>query len=277
MAVFSSDYVYVSPIIKHANYNTKSLSKYQILYTYGHNKESFNEEVSVDKTLVPLGFCIADSKYHLSYKTEEYIKHYIGIATARVFPGKYIFLNEAFTKMFSRTNSNIYKNIFPEEITNIDYINNFISNTPTTIYDVTQNNHGFTIHDVIYLDANGLYQKAIAEDSEKAFAIGIVTNVFDNNTFTLMKSGRFNYKHLEYDDTSILYLSDKIPGKLVHYTEISNMVYVPIAIYTDNSIIINIQQGSIGSELAPYTNDIEFDFYSQSELNDVVNQIVSEV
>ena len=147
----------------------------------------------------------------------------------------------------------------------------------TTIYDVTQNNHGFTIHDVIYLDANGLYQKAIAEDSEKAFAIGIVTNVFDNNTFTLMKSGRFNYKHLEYDDTSILYLSDKIPGKLVHYTEISNMVYVPIAIYTDNSIIINIQQGSIGSELAPYTNDIEFDFYSQSELNDVVNQIVSEV
>ena len=93
-----------------------------------------------------------------------------------------------------------------------------------------------------------------------------------------MTTGRFPYDNMDHDDTSILYLSDKSPGKLVHYTEITNTVYVPVAVYTDNSIIINIQQGSIGDKMVPYTvEELEFELYSEAELNDVVNQIISGV
>lgn len=278
MAVSSSDYVYVTPIIKHANYGTKPLQKYQTIYTYGNNRESFNEKVDAGQILVPVGFTSTGNKYHLPYKTEEVVKQYLGVAYARVFHGKIIFLNEAMTLLFSRTNSNIYKNIFPEVVNDMEYINDMIDNTPTTVQDVMQEHHGFDVYDVVYLDDNGKYQKALAEDSAKAIAVGMVTKVSSHNVFTLMTTGRFPYDNMDHDDTSILYLSDKNPGKLVHYTEITNTVYVPVAVYTDNSIIINIQQGSIGDKMVPYAvEELEFELYSEAELNDVVNQIVSGV
>lgn len=278
MAVSSSDYVYVTPVIKHANYGTKPLYQYQTIYTYGKNRESFNEKIDAGQILVPVGFASAGNKYYLPYKTEETVKQYLGVAYARVFQGKFVFLNETFTLLFSRTNSNIYKNIFPEVVSNMSYINDMIDNTPTTVSDIIQENHGLELYDVVYLDAEGKYQKAIAEDSEKVMVAGMVTKVSSHNVFTLMTTGKFPYNHMDHNDTSILYLSDKDPGKLIHYTEIQNTVYVPVAVYTGDSIVINIQQGSIGSAMAPYTEDnMDFDLYTQDELNYVVNQIVSGV
>ena len=93
-----------------------------------------------------------------------------------------------------------------------------------------------------------------------------------------MSTGKYDYHHLDFNDTSIIYLSDKEPGKLVHYSEITNTVYVPIAIYTNDSIIINIQQGSIGDTLAPYEpNKTDFELYTQNELDNLIYQIVNEV
>lgn len=273
MAISSSDYVYVSPVIKHANYGTKPLQKYQHMYVYGRNKESFNEQVDAGRVLVPVGFAFADNKYCLPYKTEEVVKQYLGVARARVFQGQYIFLNEAFTLLFSRANSNIYKNIFPEVVSDLSYINDMIGCTPTTLSDIVQAHHGLDLCDAVYLDSDGSYKKAIAENSNKAMVVGIVTKISSNNVFTLMSTGKFAYPAMTHDDTSILYLSDKIPGKIVHYSEIANTVYVPVAIYADNSIIIDIQQGSIGSPLAPYVVDNSaFDLYTPEELDAVIDQ-----
>lgn len=184
----------------------------------------------------------------------------------------------AATLEFSRLNSNIYKNIFPEVVNDMEYINDMINNIPTTVQDVIQENHGLQLYDAVYLDDDGKYQKALAEDSEKATVVGMVTKVSSHNVFTLMTTGRFEYINMTHDDTSVLYLSDKEPGKLVHYLEITNMVYIPVAIYTGDSIIINIQQGSIGDTLIPYDEEeIDFETYSIDELDDVVNQIVSGV
>lgn len=178
----------------------------------------------------------------------------------------------------NRLNANIYKNIFPEAVTNMNYINDVLDNTPTTLSDVVQANHGLELYDIVYKDKNGKYQKALAEDSKKAIAVGMVTKVSSPNVFTLMTTGKIEYQYLDYDDTSILYLSDKEPGKFVHYTSITNTVYIPVAIYTNNSIIINLQQGSIGDTLAPYTiEQTEFELYTQNELNDVIGQIVNGV
>lgn len=178
------------------------------------------------------------------------------------------------TLEFLRLNSNIYKNIFPETVSDMEYINKIISETPTSTESLSQLNHGLQIGDVVYLDDDGLYKKALAENSNKSNVAGIVSKVNSLNTFTLMNTGKIDYQHLDYTDTSILYLSDKIPGKLVHYSNIDNMTYIPVAMYADNKIIVNIQQGSTGDYLAPYEQEItNFDPYEQQDLDDIISQI----
>lgn len=180
--------------------------------------------------------------------------------------------------LFVRLNSNIYKNIFPDTVIDIEYISDLIDRTPTSAEDIVQENHGFELYDIVYLDSNGRYQKALAEDSARASVKGVVSRISSPNVFTLMDTGRIEYMSLDHDDTSILYLSDKLPGKLVHYLDIDNTVYIPVAIYTDNSIIVNIQKGSIGDVLTPYSDHEQlFESYTEHELNDIVNQIVNGV
>ena len=174
----------------------------------------------------------------------------------------------------NRLNSNIYKNIFPESIIDMTYITSVLENTPASIEDVVQENHGLELYDIVYLDNNGKYQKALAEDSPRAIVKGVVSKISSPNVFTLMDIGKIEYIELDYDDTSVLYLSDKIPGKLVHYSDIDNTAYIPVAIYTNNSIIINIQKGSIGVKFTPYSEQSEpFETYTKEELNYIVNQV----
>lgn len=178
----------------------------------------------------------------------------------------------------NRLNSNIYKNIFPEEVINMDFINKSLANTIISTEDIRQDNHGLSVNDFVYLDDNGLYKKALAEESTRANVVGIVSKVAGPNVFTLMDSGTVSFNHLDYNDTTILYLSDKIPGKAVHYSEITNTVYIPVAVYIEDKIIIHLQQGSIGDVLVPYEKEEQnFENYTEQELNDVVNQITNGV
>ena len=182
------------------------------------------------------------------------------------------------TLEFLRLNSNIYKNIFPEVVTDMEYINKIIDNIPTSTASIHQDNHNLQIGDAIYLDDDKLYKKALAENTNKSNVVGVVSKVNSSNVFTLMNTGKIDYQHLDYTDTSILYLSDKIPGKLVHYSNISNTVYVPVAIYADNKIIVNIQQGSVGDTLAPYEQEISnFETYDIQDLDDIINQTIGGV
>lgn len=179
----------------------------------------------------------------------------------------------------NRLNSNIYKNIFPEGLLNMDIINKSINNTIVSTEDIKQNNHGLEINDFVYFDnIDNRYKKALAEDSIRASVKGVVSKVASPNVFTLMDSGKIPFSHLNFNDTTILYLSDKTPGKAVHYSEISNTIYIPVAVYIENNIIINLQQGSIGDVLTPYEEEEQsFETYTEQELNDVVNQITNGV
>ena len=182
------------------------------------------------------------------------------------------------TYILNRLNSNIYKNIFPEVVTDMEYINKIIDNIPTSTASIHQDNHNLQIGDVVYLDDDKLYKKALAENTNKSNVVGVVSKVNSSNVFTLMNTGKIDYQHLDYTDTSILYLSDKIPGKLVHYSNISNTIYVPVAIYADNKIIVNIQQGSVGDTLAPYEQEItNFETYDIQDLDDIINQTIGGV
>ena len=183
------------------------------------------------------------------------------------------------TLEFSRVNSNIYKNIFPEEVFNMDYLNKSFANVIASTNDIRQENHGLSVNDFVYFDTtDNRYKKALAEDSTRANVVGLVSNVAGTNAFTLMKSGKVTFDTVDCNDTTILYLSDKTPGKTVHYSEISNTVYIPIAIYIENNIIVSLQQGSIGDVLVPYEKEEQdFENYTEQDLNDIITQVTNGV
>ena len=176
-----------------------------------------------------------------------------------------------------RLNSNIYKNIFAEEVMDMEYITYLTDNVLTSINDVHQENHSLKAGDFVYKDSKGLYHAALAEDSEKSKVIGMVYAVASQNVFTLMTAGMYDFDSLPYDDTTVMYISDKVPGKAVHFSQIDNDIFVPIAVYADKKIIINMQQGSIG-ELTPYSDIIQlFDRYTKPELDETVGWVLGGV
>lgn len=199
-------------------------------------------------------------------------------AYSNVLTSYFLDFNGYATLEFLRLNSNIYKNIFPETVNDMEYINKIIGEIPISTESIFQEKHELQVCDAVYLDTDKKYKKALAENSEKANVVGIVSKVGGPNTFTLMNTGKIEYHHLDYVDTSILYLSDKIPGKLVHYSNINNKTYVPVAIYANDKIIVNIQQGSVGDELVPYVPESSnFEKYEQQDLDDIVTQIIGGV
>lgn len=262
----------------HDRYNKDQIVSTGRVYVYGHNLNSYNEKKIdvVSKELV--GFTQADNKFYLRHFKDASDKEYMSIARARAVLKTKTLIDSAFTVLYDRVNTNIYKNIFPEEVLDMGYISSLIDNTPTTTSDITQRDHGFKIGDVLYLDNDNMYKKALAEDSNKSTVAGVVTYVSTRHVFTLMTSGTIPYQELKYTDTSIVYLSDKRPGEMVHYSEIKNTVYVPIGVYAGNKLIINTQEGSIGDKLLPYGDiTLGFETYTETELNDTINQVISGV
>ena len=54
-------------------------------------------------------------------------------------------------------------------------------------------------------------------------------------------------------------------------------MFVPVGIYTELGLFINIQQGSIGSYLVPYQQEDEFERYTRLELDRISLSILNGV
>lgn len=176
-----------------------------------------------------------------------------------------------------RLNSNIYKNLFPELTLDMDIIWEKMQITPSSFNEILQPDHGFQVNDILYKISDNKYRKAIADGTNKSKVAGMVTKVDSKDKFTIMDVGIYPYMHLPYKDTSILYLSDKKAGALGHYLDMYDKIYIPVAIYADDKIILNIQGGISGTLLQPYSeNDItmEFETYQQEDLDDIIKTVL---
>lgn len=171
-----------------------------------------------------------------------------------------------------RLNSNIYKNIFGFDVMDYTMIASKLQNQITSLNEIKQENHGFSAGDVLYKDSNGNYGKALA-NADRSNVVGIVTKVASSDIFTLMSTGVMEYEYLPYKDTTILYLSDRLEGKLAHYLDIYNKVYVPVAIYINKKIILNIQSGISGVYLQPYSDEARFEPYSKEDIDDIIETV----
>lgn len=181
-----------------------------------------------------------------------------------------------FTLEFSRLNSNIYKNIFAENVIDMTLILARLEDALTSPNQVLQEDHGVSVRDVVFLGDDGLYHKSKADCLETAHVSGIVTQVSSKNVFTVMDVGRIPWEHQPFIDTTTLYLSDTVAGELCHYENLRGTIIVPVGIYISDTIVINIQQGSTGAQLYPYEKQEEnnnFDHYTLAEINSIINAV----
>ena len=178
---------------------------------------------------------------------------------------------------FFRLNSNIYKNIFNHIIFDLELIQDKKEKQPKPqVFSFEQYFDDLELYDIIYMDDNGVYKKAIA-NRECYDAIGIIINI-NNGIYTVMSSGILdNDFNIKSSISGILYLSDADPGKFVTYEEINSMFYKPIGFFNNNKIIISICDASEGNVLEPYDNNIfniSFGHYSKYDLDSIVQEVL---
>jgi hypothetical protein len=89
--------------------------------------------------------------------------------------------------------------------------------TQTLTTNITQYNHGFSIGTAVAY-SGGSYVKAISDGSPDGFALGLVTQVYDTNTFSLTQSGFLTGFTAGLSANSTYYLSDTVAG-LITTTE----------------------------------------------------------
>ena len=209
-------------------------------------------------------------------KTSELWSSYTNVLTSYI-----VKLGSASTLEFDRLNSNIYKNIFNHLIFDLSLIKeNIFGLTYKKETSIFQLSHGLSNYDLLYLDKHGFYRKAIADkETEKCFVCGIVSNVINDNEFTIMTHGIIPNNHNFQSDAGILYLSDKIEGQFSIYEDIDNMVYTPVGFYNDDHIVINILDTAIDNRLKLYQdtilNNTEFTYLSDTDINDIIVEVIN--
>ena len=111
---------------------------------------------------------------------------------------------------------------------------------------VDQIDHGLEVGDFIYFfNGNDTYKKALAKDDFDINIVGMVTRVFDVNTFEYVCSGfvktdLFTSKN-GYVQGMPIYISDKEPGKVTQtQPDISKAVGYPVE---EKGLIISIERG----------------------------------
>jgi hypothetical protein len=147
------------------------------------------------------------------------------------------------------------------KIGTMDHIENFTQ--------ITQASHYFQVGDILYYDVNTkLFSKALAINNIESEVCGIVSDVKDKDTFTIISSGEIITPRYNFDTGTPLFLSDVYPGKLVSIKP--SYVVKQIAIQIDNGIKIDIHQGQRISVSVP-TEELES--YTQDELDEIIKNI----
>lgn len=129
----------------------------------------------------------------------------------------------------------------------------------TTTISVTQNAHGFSVGQALYLNS-GTYTLAIATSAAAAEAVGVVSAVADSNNFTLAMGGSVTGLSGLTAGT-VYFISDSVAGQLTatEPTTAGNISKpMGVADTTTSLILINMRGAQVGSNLgAAVQSDME--------------------
>lgn len=139
------------------------------------------------------------------------------------------------------------------------------------VLKVTQKDHGFKVGEVLYCKNDGTFAKALAENTEKVEAVGVVSEIRTKDVFILTLAGLLQTNIFNsYPNGCVLYLDESTPGKLIDFVD---LIYKPIAIKIKEGILINIQRGDTYGSYTGGTIPLDFEYYSTDEILAILNEI----
>jgi len=167
-------------------------------------------------------------------------------------------------------NSTIYRDV-DEEYTDLS----FLGGSENPIIKITEQDNGFLVGDALYYDfKTNHYRRALAFNQIMSEVIGVVSKIFDKDTFELTLKGSIILDR--YDDVTdgdLLYLSSNVSGKLVK-DEPYNISKI-IAVKEPKGIFVDIQRGFYLNK--ENTDNLNFRYYTEQEIQDLVTRIKNDI
>ena len=167
-----------------------------------------------------------------------------------------------------RNNSIIIKNPQEHHIFDLTQLGTIMQ--ANKLIEITQPNHFFQVGDVLYYNVQKqMFGKAIAVNNIESEVCGVVSDVQDKDTFTLIAKGKVITARYDFENGSPLYLSEVHPGKLVSIEP--RDIIKQVAIQVENGIEVDIKRGYKIANTQIESEELEP--YIQSELDEIIKNI----
>lgn len=167
-----------------------------------------------------------------------------------------------------KNNSTIYRNPYNQLIFDLSQLGT-VSISTNNIIKITQEKHLFQVGDILYYDIKEKkFSKAFAINDIQSEVCGVVSEVLNNDNFIITGEGLIETNRYEFDEGTILYLSDVYPGKLVSIPP--SDIIKQIATQATNGIIIDIQRGY---KITNSTSSEILEAYTKEELDEIIKNI----
>lgn len=167
-----------------------------------------------------------------------------------------------------RNNSIIIKNPQEHHIFDLTQLGTIMQTNK--LIEITQPNHFFQVGDALYYNVKKqMFGRAIAVNNIESEVCGVVSEVQDKDTFTLIAKGKISTTRYNFNNGAQLYLSEVYPGKLVSIEP--RNVLKQVAIQIENGIEIDIKRGYKITDALIESEEMEP--YIQSELDEIIKNI----
>ncbi len=186
------------------------------------------------------------------------------------------------SNVLQRLNSNQYIDSETDNVFEIDdkYFEDLSNTNKITVY---KKNHGFSKYNILTF-VNGNYTLAKSDSKDTSIIYGIVSNVINNDAFELLSAGELELSQelsqmLKNKKSSVLYLSNKVAGKITLFEDITGNIFVPIGFYNKNKIIIRLDNGIITNNnfgIVPYNTEEQTNIpakFNEIEISNIIAEV----
>lgn len=131
---------------------------------------------------------------------------------------------------------------------------------------IQQESHYFRVGDVLYFDVkSNKFSKALAINSMTSEVCGVVSEIPNDNEFVIITEGFIETDRYKFKESSVLYLSEVIPGTLMSANPTA--VLKEVGIQLSNGIQVGIKTGYY---LTNKPLEVTMVPYTKEELDDII-------
>jgi hypothetical protein len=114
----------------------------------------------------------------------------------------------------------------------------------------SQTGHGFSVGDWVYSDGDGTFALTLADDISTSYAVGVVQQVIDANTFVLNHGGFLSVGVPAETGGTVMYLDETTPGALRNTAPAAPNIVRPVMVVLDNAttglVLLSLQNEGSG-------------------------------